>query len=150
MRPRWHERTGGPDAAGPARAVAVTAVALIILGGCGTGGPDLAPLSGTVSLDGRPLEQGLVQFVPETGTGPAAVGSITGGRFVAETAGRSGARPGRYRVRIESRAPPADETDTLPRSLVPERYGNPATSGIVYAVEAGRENEVEIALQGSR
>lgn len=125
-------------------------VALVAVVGCGHGGPDLAPLSGTVLLDGRPLERGIVQFVPESGTGPAAVGSIAEGRFVAETAGRRGARPGRYRVRIEARALPVDETDTLPKSLIPARYGNPSTSGIGYDVVASQDNVVEIALQGAR
>jgi hypothetical protein len=114
--------------------------------GCGVSGPALAPLTGTVSLDGEPLKHGLVQFVPESGAGPAAVGNIVGGRFVAETAGRRGAMPGRYRVRIESRAMPADETDTLPKSLVAERYGNAATSGIVYDVTLDRDNVFDIAL----
>ena len=125
-------------------------VALASVVGCGRDGPDLAPLSGRVSLDGQPLEYGLVQFVPESGTGPAAVGSIAGGRFVAETAGRSGAIPGRYRVRIEARAPATDETDTLPKSLIPSRYETPTTSGLLYDVVAGQENDFDITLQGSR
>lgn len=132
----------------PASTVAVAAAVLLI--GCSRTAPDLAPLSGTVVLDGRPLERGLVQFVPESGTGPAAVGSIAGGRFVAETAGQRGAMPGRYRVRIEARALPVDETDTLPKSLIPARYGNPSTSGIGYVVVASQDNVVEIALQGAR
>jgi len=140
---RW---SGGRRAVGAAGCV----LAASLLVGCGANGPELAPLSGTISLDGQPLPHGLVQFVPASGAGPAAVGSIAAGRFTAETGGRRGAVPGRYLVRVEARAKPVDETDTLPKSLVPARYGDPATSGIVAEVVVGQDNVVDITLGGAR
>jgi hypothetical protein len=115
--------------------------------GCGGDGPSLAPLSGTVSVAGQPLASGLVQFVPEAPTGPPAVGSVEAGRFTARTAGRAGAVPGRYRIRVEARMAAADETDTLPRSLVAGKYLDPSRSGLTCEVIAGQDNVLELTLE---
>jgi len=114
--------------------------------GCGDSGPDLVPLTGTVTVGGRPLERGMVQLVPEDPRGSAAVGSVAAGRFVALTADRPGVVPGRYRIRIDARAEPKDETDTLPKPLVPLRYFDAATSGLSCEAIAGRDNAVELNL----
>jgi hypothetical protein len=101
-------------------------------------------------VDGRPLAEGLVQFVPESPSGPAAVGSIEGGRFTALTGGRSGAVPGRYRIRVEARMTAVDETDTLPKPLVAQKYLDPVRSGLTCEVVAGQANEVELKLVGGK
>jgi len=118
--------------------------------GCGEAGPSLAPLAGTCTVDGRPLSAGLLQFLPEAAGTPAAVAVVEAGRFTAATAGRPGAVPGRYRIRVEARNPPRDETDTLPASLVAEKYSNAESSGLSCEVIAGRENLVEFQLEPPR
>lgn len=70
--------------------------------GCGTGGPSLAPVSGTVSVNGQPLKLGRVCFYPERGR--PAIGEIgADGTFHLTTlqAG-DGAATGKHRVTIEA------------------------------------------------
>lgn len=74
--------------------------ALVGLIGCGAStGP--IPLSGIVKLDGKPLSNASISFVPE-GTGKQATGTTDdGGKFVLSTIDpRDGAFPGKYKVVI--------------------------------------------------
>ena len=79
--------------------------------GCGHR-PDLPPMakvSGTVTLDGKPLPHGMVQFVPDgsRGTeGPTGVGRIDEkGRFTITTSGVKGAVVGHHKIRVKSEEP---------------------------------------------
>ena len=57
------------------------------------------PLEGTVSLDGRPLQKGAIQFNPLPGTpGPTAGGEIADGRFAILPSG--GPFAGKFSVQI--------------------------------------------------
>src|SRR4051794_33249667 len=51
---------------------AAALAALLAAAGCG--GPRLAPVSGRVTVGGRPVTEGVVMFIPADG--PAAVGAI--------------------------------------------------------------------------
>jgi hypothetical protein len=62
--------------------------------GCSGGGP--ATVSGTVKVDGRPLKQGLIRFVPADGKTPTADATITDGQYTATVP------PGDKRVEISS------------------------------------------------
>ena len=67
--------------------------------GCG-GGPKLFPVSGLVTLDGQPLADAGVLFVP-VDKGPAASGTTdAAGKFRLTTTNRSGAIAGHYGVAI--------------------------------------------------
>jgi hypothetical protein len=68
-----------------------------LLAGCG-GSPRLA-VTGTVTLDGVPLEEGYIQFRPLPGTpGPTAGAEIVNGRF--SIAKEKGTFAGTFRVEI--------------------------------------------------
>ena len=55
------------------------AVGLLLLPGCSGRRADV---SGTVQLDGRPVDEGAIQFIPVEGTtGPSAGGVIKDGRY---------------------------------------------------------------------
>ena len=59
---------------------ALLAGCLLLLVGCG--GDRRQPLEGTVTLDGQPLGEGSISFVPLPGTaGPTAGANIAAGRF---------------------------------------------------------------------
>jgi len=50
--------------------------------GCGKKGPRRAAASGHVTLDGQPIEEGVIQFLPIEGTvGPETGGVITKGQY---------------------------------------------------------------------
>ena len=74
---------------------------------CGCGGkkgPDLIAVSGTVTLDGAPLENARIMFVPAGNQrGATSTGKTdSAGRFTLQfTGSRKGALPGKHRVVIE-------------------------------------------------
>jgi hypothetical protein len=98
--------------------------------GCGeaSDGIDRQPVSGSITLDGKPLA-GDVTFIP-IGNGTSAGGTIADGAFsIARTAGPS---PGLYRVEISSVQPtgrsipdrdgPPGSTTEERKNVVPGRY----------------------------
>jgi hypothetical protein len=73
------------------------AIGLLALLGCGHGGR--VSVEGTVTLDGRPLKTGTVQFRPLAGTnGPTAGANVVDGKFVVPPQG--GPFLGKFRVEI--------------------------------------------------
>ena len=78
------------------------ACALLSLVGCSFDGRMAA--SGTVTLDGKPLESGLITFLPAPGSdGHSAGGQITNGEF--HLPADHGLKPGKYLVTIQSFKP---------------------------------------------
>ena len=114
------------------REVAFAAALLGILGGCGEedDGIGRKAVSGTVTLDGKPLTSGSVLLVPK-GTGPAVGGEIVEGAFSLSEA--EGPVPGPYRVEILSIQPTGqmvpdpeggkDGTMEERKNVIPDRYG---------------------------
>jgi hypothetical protein len=81
-------------------------------------------VSGTVLLDGRPLSEGSVLFLPERGA--AAIGVIDQqGRFTVRRHDGRGLLPGRYRIAVLSLP------HTTRSRVIPERYSKVETSGLL-------------------
>ena len=129
----------------------VLLVCTLFIGGC-TGGDvspmkNLVPVSGTVTFEGEPLEEGMVTFAPEDPGGQPAIGKISNGRFtMATTASSPGVIAGKYKVRIESNLdsgagdlPPlkAGDVPVRPKSLIPAKYNDINTSGLQLEVSKG-------------
>lgn len=119
-----------------------------VLVGCG-GGSDMAPVSGIVRLDGNPVTEGTVRFVPESGRG--AKGTIqSDGTFTLGTDTRSdGASIGKHRVAIIAyKVDKVERTDggrpliTGSTPLVPRHYMAPGTSGLEFEVKPGKNDAV--------
>lgn len=98
----------------------VSVVSLVL--GCGGAPKDplkRQPVSGNVTLDGKPMDQGSISFQPVADAGATASGAtITAGRYQIPAA--SGLAPGEYRVVILSPEP------EVPRSA-DEMMNNPST-----------------------
>jgi hypothetical protein len=115
----------------------------MLLGGCG-GGLALVPVSGVVTLDGKPVADAGVLFAPVAGGPPATGGTDANGAFELRTNNRPGAVVGKHRVTVIKR-----ETlglgplgPTSPKGIqviwhVPERYSKAETSGLQLTVERG-------------
>jgi hypothetical protein len=89
---------------------------LLLLSGCGGGGADRGAISGTVVLDGKPLEQGSILFTPIEGThGSVAGGKIENGRF--QFSAKTGPAIGRNRVEIRAMRKTG--------KMVPKAFGRP-------------------------
>ncbi len=118
---------------------------------CGCGDSSrIATVKGVVTLNGEPVPRGMVQFVPiesVSGELSTATGEIkSDGSYQLQTDNQAGAVVGRHKVRIEARAVPKNEMDTLPASLVPERYTSESTSGLEVTVEPGKSNVLNLEL----
>jgi hypothetical protein len=101
--------------------------------GCSKSPYAIAPVSGSVSLDGQPLTGGVVIFQPVASQGTVAGPGSTGrldanGHFRLSTInGTPGAVVGEHVVRIYSRSPesaPVSDSDSAatPKERVPERF----------------------------
>ncbi|MGE3821108.1 MAG: carboxypeptidase-like regulatory domain-containing protein [Isosphaeraceae bacterium] len=109
-------------------AAPLVAALLLALVGCGESGPKLVPVSGVVTLNGKPLEGAEVSFVPDPTNKDSTPGNDkTGpeGNYKAMFQGRSGLAPGKYVVLISKKAdappgivlPPEMQMDTFQQEM---------------------------------
>lgn len=131
----------------------------LVIVGCSQGPTDTPPLArvkGTVTLDGKPLTQGSVQFTPDKNrgtTGRMALGNINeDGTFELMTIrADDGAQVGYHLVAIESYETtafdPNKPANQAPKSLIPAQYANPQTSKLTAEVKAGEENVFNFDLK---
>jgi hypothetical protein len=76
----------------------ILALACLWSAGCSGG---LAEVSGTVHLDGRPIEEGAINFIPIEGTqGPASGAAIRDGKYHIPRS--KGVAPGKHRVELRA------------------------------------------------
>ena len=88
-----------------ARTTGLTLLVFVAVG-CSSNGPPLAPVSGRVTVDGKPLAGKTLKFVPEPGTPGQGAGATTNanGEYSllaarpGSTRDEAGAPPGAYRV----------------------------------------------------
>jgi hypothetical protein len=126
----------------------------LFLFGCGGDGP-LSPVHGKVFFQGKPLPRGTIVFTPDPargGAGPQASGDIQpDGTFILHTASVEGAVPGWHRVTILALEPPSTDPGApkfiIPRSLIPEKYRDPAQSGLAFEVLPGKTNGMHFNLE---
>jgi hypothetical protein len=110
-------------------AVLVLAVGSIILTGCSNKIRRI-PVSGTVTLDGKPLDRGIVMFSPDVAKGNmtpvGCSGPISSGRFnlvttsVTKDNTGAGAPLGWYKITLINDLPGMAEIKVHPRFLRPE------------------------------
>lgn len=85
-----------------------TAVGLLLAGLvalCGCGNSNYKSVSGVVLLDGEPVPDAAVAFVPEDPSSENATGyTDEDGRFSMKSISQDGVKPGKYKVRIEALA----------------------------------------------
>lgn len=112
------------------RVVYLAAAILIAAGGCGSDKKEftLAPVSGKVTFNKKPLANATVTFVPNDG-GPSSTGKTDkDGKFTMKTADKAdGAVVGSHRVMIttldeEEDSENPDEIDYSKKEKIPERY----------------------------
>jgi len=117
---------------------------LSLMMGCGSSGPDLAYVSGVVKLDGQPLKEASVTFVPEVGR-PSYGGTDKNGYYeLAYTNDKAGALPGTHTIRVSTQrgADPDSGTKAQPER-VPRKFN--VQSQLKKTVVAG-SNTVDVEL----
>ena len=124
------------------------AVLVCALPGCGS---DLgATVSGTVTLDDKAVGPGMITFVPMEGVTNPSDGVIqVDGSYFLKTNREVGLRPGRYRASAtildQPVVKPGERSYEAPKLVTPQKYADPATSGLEYDVAAG-SNTIDIEL----
>lgn len=128
----------------------------ILVFGCGPDRPPLGDVSGTVTYDGKLLEQGTIIFeVP--GSRPTC-GKIVNGQIteLCTFVSGDGVPVGEARVAITATVARSPSTPTQAAAssneptptagmvefeqLIPVKYGNPETSGLTATIEKGRNS----------
>jgi hypothetical protein len=150
---RWHKSRGSLF-------FLVLALATVAAMGCGKSRRPMAPVTGKVTYQGKPLQFGTVILQPESGQ--YATGAVQqDGTFTMTTRGEGdGAAVGRNMVRIvcleaQNPAKPvlangkSRGEGVLGRSLIPEKYQSCETSGISIDVRPGNNDPVVLELSGN-
>jgi hypothetical protein len=131
----------------PRGAAFLALLGLLPLVGCGNGRPEVVPVSGQVWMDGAPLAAGVAGFVRvEPADGRAASGRIDPqtGKFTLTTYETGdGVLSGTHPVAVIVQAPAGGTTV----SLIPEKYGESATSGLTVTID-GPTDALTIELTG--
>jgi hypothetical protein len=128
----------------------------VALAGCSAPPPAVVPAAGIVLLNGEPLPNARVEFVPMTpGLGAEYIATGTTnetGRFTLTCKGQPGACSGENRVTVADADPPADARGqsadaqakltrfyaALKNRPIPAAYGNAAQTPLVVTVAAGQ------------
>lgn len=122
---------------------------LAVLCGCDA---QTAPVSGTVTLRGRPVGPGTVIFLPTAGGARSAVGTFASdGRYQLSTfEPNDGALLGSHRVIIQARSPSesAFGDEEIVDSRIPLLYADPQASGVTARVKPG-SNTIDFDLNDS-
>jgi len=108
-------------------------------------------LSGTVTIDGQPLSEGNIKFIPLSGTsGPPSGTAVSAGRFAIDSA--AGTFPGNFRVEITAnrktgrtiQRPPLNMPVDEYEQYLPAKYNT--NSELQVDVVAGQVNEFDFPL----
>ncbi len=119
--------------------------------GCGESKPERVPVSGKVLIDGKPLNKGVIRFVPEQGR-PSSSAILSDGTFdvASTTLGddpiQIGVFPGHYKIEVS--ASEAINEETI-RWHAPKKYSNFRSSGLEIDIHKPSDNLiVELTWDG--
>jgi hypothetical protein len=145
-----------------ARTLAAVAVLLILVPGCAKPPPDIVEVEGIVLLDGVPLNDVEVRFIPALELGPQYIArgvTAKDGRFTLSCNGRPGACACENHVTVTEAPIPANlRSEHAQKALAaylqalgprpPQKYGNLALTTLVLTVDAGRK-DYKLELENS-
>lgn len=122
-----------------------------LLAGCGTSNElGRLPVSGTVQLDGQPLDSGTISFQPTGQTGTSAGSAIEAGQY--NIAAERGLPPGTYLVRISAPSGTAAPSEMPGESVVQEERIPAAwntDSNETVEVKAGETNTFSFEIDSA-
>lgn len=124
------------------------AFCLVAALGCGDGRPARVAVSGKVLIDGQPLTQGIVQFVP-VGTRPSAGKLDQEGKFTLTCFdGDDGIVPGTHKVMIAAKE---IISESKVKWLAPPKYADFRTSGLSFEItEPTDDLTIELTWDGGK
>jgi hypothetical protein len=124
----------------------LTSALLVSALGCGK---KLVSTTGTVTLDGKPLEGAEVQFMAESGAGEYAHGrSDNDGNFRLRTEKAEGVVPGKYRVTVVKFGPSKNVKGK--QSILPKIYSSKDTTPFEVTVPHDGPLVLELSEKSKR
>jgi hypothetical protein len=130
----------------------VTAVAVVALAGCSDSSGGRMGVSGTVKLEGKPLEQGQILFLPLDDQDTQGGAAVINGEYTIDR--RHGLKPGKYLVRLtagdgktptdEEAGGPGGSTNIVSVDLIPEDWNVRSTQKI--EVKSNGTNRFDFAV----
>jgi len=137
------------------RAVQVSLLLLLLVAvaGCGTPDESRAAVSGTIKLDGEPIKQGTISFIPEE-KGPTAGTVIRDGQYSIPQ--KVGAFVGKNKVEVRSvqetgrkvKNPYGDNEIVEALEAVPHRYN--LRTELTANIEKGKDNVADFNLESEK
>jgi hypothetical protein len=124
----------------------------LLICGCGGGNErEVAPVSGVVTIDGKPLDHGTVMFVPSVGQSAKGIINPDGSYVMTTYSNGDGAPVGENRVMVDAAIRGKGSKDDLLgmaiiESPIPREYADVGLSKLVFNVEADADNKYDIAL----
>ena len=117
----------------------------VVAAGCDNG-PELAPVTGVVYMDGKPLSNATIEFQPDAGSPSFAMTKENGSFELKFSRDRMGAMPGQHTVSIRTKGTVTDPdgTERRVRELLPVKYHD--ESELVREVVSG-DNAFEFRLE---
>ncbi len=129
----------------------------IMMLGCGTDGPELAEVTGVVTVDGKPVPGAVLTFVPTSGGSPSYGGTDTKGKYrLMFTDTKYGAMLGDHEVEIATNKPSASEIAEMKAEgqtvnenfvAIPKQYRK---KGALTAKIERKKNVVDFALNTTK
>ena len=124
------------------RYLASVSIAALLFGlvAAGCSGSGLVEIHGTVLLDGKPIEDGTIQFLPADGQGPSAAARLEQGKYTVPV------MPGKKKVKVEGfktvgekRHNDQPDAPLIPikESIVPEKFNR--NTELTREIVAGTE-----------
>ncbi len=123
---------------------------ITLLNGCGSvdEGPAKYQVSGVISFDGKPVEEGQILFIPEADNSQRQAGVIKNGSYSCEcTTGKKKVEITAYRFDESKQEPdPAEPGKTVPARVqyIPKKYNQKTT--LTAAVSAEGDNQFAFEL----
>jgi hypothetical protein len=142
--------------------IALAGLLLSLTAGCDQG-PQMVPVTGTITLEGKPLPTASVMYVLKAGGPPVTAVTDEQGKYnLSTTVEGDGALEGDYQVAIVayrvsgvSADPASDPSVQLPGAMggervvwiAPMRYSKLAESGLTATVTAEHDNVIDFDLK---
>ena len=124
-----------------------TALVAVLFAGCDNR-PERVPVSGTVTIDGQPVEHGQIMVVP-TGMRPAYGDLGPGGKFTLTTfEDDDGVVPGTHKVTVSATEP---QGPSAQKWHAPQRYADLTQSDVTVTVDGPTDDlKVELTWDGGK
>ncbi|MDR2439334.1 MAG: carboxypeptidase-like regulatory domain-containing protein [Planctomycetaceae bacterium] len=118
---------------------------VVVITGCGSG-IQYIPVTGTLTIDGVPMEGVTLSFLPVSGGTTASATTNAQGEFSITTSDHNGCIPGEYNIIVfkleQSKPPAASQISVGPplgqpviKNLLPTKFAKTETSGLHAVIE---------------